>query len=188
MRAALTPHALPGTPLNRSCCRRGTEKRLCQPRHGKPGPSRPRAGAFHVALVPWQRAMLTLQVSRDPSGGRSHGWDQGSATRGCRRQDSIPGHRGKGTLLGGSAEVTNQQRRRLSTSSPSRHSVPLPAPSGEIYRLSKRSEMKATAPAARWPRWEERASLPSSSPPAWLHLGEQDTHWCLPAKSSSISP
>lgn len=113
---------------------------------------------------------------------------RGSPTQGCRRQDSIPGHRGKGTLLGGSAEVTNQQRRRLGTSSPSRHSVPLPAPSGEIYRLSKRSEMKATAPAAHWPRWEERASLPSSSPPAWLHLGEQDTHWCLPAKSSSISP
>lgn len=37
-------------------------------------------------------------------------------------------------------------------------SVPLPAPSGEICRLSKRREMKATVPVAQQPRQEERES------------------------------
>lgn len=110
----------------------------------------------------------------------------GSPTQGCGCQGSILGRHGKGTLLGGSAEVTNQQVRRLSASSPSQRSVPLPAPSGKIYRLSKRSKMKATAPAAHWPRQEERASLPSPSPPTCLHLGEQDTPPVPPSQQQHL--
>lgn len=109
----------------------------------------------------------------------------GSPTRGCRCQGSILGCRGKGTLPGGSAEVTNRQRCRRGASSPSRHSVPLPAPSGEIYRLSKRREMKVTVPTAHQ---EEKTSLPRPSPPAWLHLGQQGIPPVLPARRSSISP
>lgn len=63
----------------------------------------------------------------------------GSPPQRGRCQGSILGCRGKGTTLGGSTEVTNP-------SSPAQRSVPLPAPSGEIYRLSRRSETKATAP------------------------------------------
>lgn len=80
------------------------------------------SSSFHVAAMARQRggAMLTLQLSGDPCGGRGHGWSAGSPARGCGCQGSIPGRRGKGTLPGGSAEVTNRQRRRLGASSPSR--------------------------------------------------------------------
>lgn len=120
-------------------------------------------GRFHVAAMPRQRGggrCLPCSSLGIPPGDAAMLETAGSPARGCGCQGSIPGRRGKGTLPGGSAEVTNRQRRRLGASSPS--PVPLPAPSGEIYRLSKRSEMKATVPTAHRPRREERASLPST--------------------------
>jgi len=99
--------------------------------------------------------------------------------RGCGGQGSIPGRRGKGTVPGGSAEVTNRQHRRLGTSSPSSHrSVPLPAPSGEIYRLSKRSETKAMAGGEGIPAQPSSSSGTASPGP----------HRYLSSRSSSIAP
>lgn len=114
------------------------------------GPRRPRTSGHPRGRRSSEAGAAYLAAQRGsprgtwPSQGPWASWPAGSG----QHPPAQPLLRARGTVPGGSAEVTNRQRCRLSASSPFQHSVPLPAPSGKIYPASKRCEMRATEPAA----------------------------------------